>query len=35
MCTAVKEEQCGIAASNGNQILGLNRRNIAYKKKTN
>ena len=28
-------EQCGIAASNGNQILGLIRRNITYKKKTN
>ena len=26
-------EQCGIAASNGNQILGLIRRNITYKKK--
>ena len=24
-------EQCGIAASNGNQILGLIRRNITYK----
>ena len=24
-------EQCGIAASKGNQILGLNRRNITYK----
>ena len=23
-------EQCGIAASNGNQILGLIRRNITY-----
>ena len=27
-------EQCGIAASKGNQILGLIRRNIAYKKKS-
>ena len=26
-------EQCGIATSKGNQILGLIRRNIAYKKK--
>ena len=26
-------EQCGIAASKGNQILGLNRRNITYKEK--
>ena len=26
-------EQCGIAASKGNQILGLIRRNIAYKDK--
>ena len=26
-------EQCGIAASNGNQILGLIRRNITYKGK--
>ena len=26
-------EQCGIAASKGNQILGLIRRNIAYKEK--
>ena len=24
-------EQCGIAASKGNQILGLLRRNITYK----
>ena len=24
-------EKCGIAASKGNQILGLIRRNIAYK----
>ena len=28
-------EQCGIAASKGNQILGLIRRNITYKKKVN
>ena len=26
-------EQCGIAASKGNQILGLIRRNITYKGK--
>ena len=26
-------EQCGIAASKGNQIIGLIRRNIAYKDK--
>ena len=26
-------EQCGIAAAKGNQILGLIRRNIVYKKK--
>ena len=26
-------EQCGIAASKGNQILGLIRKNITYKKK--
>ena len=26
-------EQCGIAASKGNQILGLTRRNITYKGK--
>ena len=26
-------EQCGIAASKGNQILGLIRRNITYKLK--
>ena len=25
-------ELCGIAASNGNQILGLNKRNITYTK---
>ena len=28
-------EQCGIAASNGNHILGLIRRNITYKEKAN
>ena len=28
-------EQCGIAVSKGNQILGLIRRNIAYKEKAN
>ena len=28
-------EQCGIAASNGNEMLGLIRRNITYKKKAN
>ena len=26
-------EQCGIAAANGNQILGLIRRNLVYKEK--
>ena len=26
-------EQCGIAASKGNQILGLTRRHIPYKEK--
>ena len=26
-------EQCGIAAAKGNQILGIIRRNIVYKKK--
>ena len=26
-------EQCGIAASKGNQILGLNRKTIRYKEK--
>ena len=26
-------EQCGIAASKGNQILGLIRRDITYKEK--
>ena len=30
----VVSEQCGIAASNGNQILGLIRRNITYKEKS-
>ena len=28
-------EQCGIAASKGNQIVGLMRRNVTYKKKAN
>ena len=28
-------EQCGIAASKGNQILGLITRNITYKEKAN
>ena len=28
-------EQCGVAASIGNQILGLIRRKITYKKKAN
>ena len=28
-------EQCGIAEAKGNQILGLIRRNIVYKEKTN
>ena len=28
-------EQCGIAASKGNQIIGLIGRNITYKEKTN
>ena len=28
-------EQCGIAASKGNQILGLIRRNITYEEKAN
>ena len=27
-------EQCGIAASKGNTILGLIRRNITYKEKS-
>ena len=27
-------EQCGIAASKGNTILALIRRNVAYKEKT-
>ena len=26
-------EQCGIAASNGNKIIGLIRRNIMYKER--
>ena len=26
-------EQCGIATAKGNQIIGLNRRNIVYKEK--
>ena len=26
-------EQCGIAASKGNQIIGLIRRNITYKRR--
>ena len=26
-------EQCGIAASKGNKVLGLIRRNITYKKR--
>ena len=29
----ITSEQCGIAAAKGNQILGLIRRNIVYKKK--
>ena len=28
------QEQCGIAASKGNKILGLIRRNITYKDKS-
>ena len=28
-------EQCGVAASKGNQILGLIRRTITYKEKAN
>ena len=28
-------EQCAMAASKGNQMLGLIRRNITYKKRTN
>ena len=28
-------EQCGIATSKSNQMLGLIRRNIIYKEKTN
>ena len=32
ICADMKaSEQCGIAASNGNQIIGLIRRNIIYK----
>ncbi len=32
ICVDMKvSEHCGIAASKGNQILGLIRRNIAYK----
>ena len=27
-------QQCGIEASKGNQILGLIRRNLAYKEKS-
>ena len=27
-------EQCDVAASKGNQIIGLIRRNITYKEKT-
>ena len=27
-------EQCGIAASKGNQVLGMIRRNITYKEKS-
>ena len=27
-------EQCSIAASKGNQIIGMIRRNIAYKEKS-
>ena len=27
-------EQCRIAASNGNQVLGMIRRNITYKEKS-
>ena len=27
-------EQCGIAASKGNQIIGLIRKNITYKEKS-
>ena len=27
-------EQCRIEASNGNQVLGMNRRNITYKEKS-
>ena len=28
-------EQCGISVAHGNQILGLIRRNIVFKEKTN
>ena len=31
----MNSKQCGIAASKGNHILGLIRRNITYKEKTN
>ena len=35
ICSDIKiSEQCGIAASKGNQILGLIRRNITYKEKS-
>ena len=35
ICADVKvSEQCGIAASKGNQILGLIGRNITYKEKS-
>ena len=34
ICSDIKvSEQCGIAASKGNQILGLIKRNITYKGK--
>ena len=34
ICADMKvSEQCGIAATKGNQILGLIRRNIVYKEK--
>ena len=34
MCTGMKvSEQCGIAASKGNKIIGSIRRNITYKEK--
>ena len=36
ICADMKvSEQCDIAASKGNQILGLIRRSITYKEKTN